>query len=104
MSMSRTTRFWIYLLAFAMVGFWLNVFAILVVASTNGLAGVPAPLLQLVYVAYWPSWLCGVPHENFFHPDLLKPLIMNVTGWTVLGGLASLVHHSVARTRTSAAL
>jgi len=26
MSMSRMTRFWIYVLAFAMVGFWLNVF------------------------------------------------------------------------------
>ena len=101
MPMTRTTRFWLYLLVIAMTGFWLNVAAIMVVATANGLGGLPRPFLQLIYVAYWPSWVCGLAHENFFDPDLFGPFVMNWIGWTVLGGLVGFIHNKVAQRRAS---
>ncbi len=75
----------------ATIGFWLNLLALMVVATSNGLAGVPSPLLELIYVACWPSALSGVPHENYFYPEGLRNMLINVLGWTLLGTLPSVL-------------
>jgi hypothetical protein len=85
---------WIYLVSAGIVGFALNVVATLIVATTRG-PGVPSPLLELIYLACWPSALCGVAHQSYFYPHLLKNVARNIIGWTLLGGLAEMLHSAV---------
>lgn len=99
--MTRTARLWIYMLSTTMMGFCLNVMGILVVASTSGLPGLPEPFLLLVRIAYWPSWLIGIPQLYYFNPDISRPFITNMVGWLALGGILALLHNALTSLRSS---
>jgi hypothetical protein len=94
--MSPTLRLGLYLMFPAMFGFGLNVFVEMIVATAMGPHGVPSPLRELVDLAYWPTALCGVPHEHYFYPEGWKCFVTNILGWTLLGGLLGLVHAAIA--------
>jgi hypothetical protein len=88
---SSAGRFWVSSLVVLMLGFWLNVAAVMIVATTNGAPGVPSPLLQVVYVAYWPSLLRGLPHDTWFYPDARPAFTSNAVGWLAAAVLTGAV-------------
>ncbi len=89
--MSRMARVFLGLLAGAMVGFWLNAFALIFVISANGLPEVPPPFEQIIEAACWPSALMGVPPQEYFYTHALRNILVNVLGWTAVGLLPGLL-------------
>jgi hypothetical protein len=85
--MKPSARIWVSVLSAAMLGFWLNVAAMMIVATSNGLSGVPSPFLEIIYVAFWPTWLQGVPHEVWFYPDGTRHMLGNIAAWTAAGAI-----------------
>src|SRR5438552_18030531 len=77
----------------ALVGIALNILAIGLVITANGLPGMPFLSLVVVYAAYWPCWLLSVPPEHYFDPDsaLLRALAINLAGWCGLGTVIGVV-------------
>lgn len=92
-------------MASTMCGIVLNVGAILVVFGTNGLPGVPLLFMPILYAAYWPCMLAGVPPERYFNADagLFQAFILNVTGWWCVGALVGVVDSLRARKTERAA-
>jgi hypothetical protein len=86
------TRLLLYALFGAVGGFWLTVAAICVVLAS----GEPRSFIEL---AYWPTRHSGIPPSNYMNPDLMRPLLLNMLGWTVVAVLLGVLHHVVVALR-----
>jgi hypothetical protein len=94
--MRLEVRLGLYALLFATGGVVLSIFAVLIVASGNGLSRLPAPFEALVATAYWPARVSGIAPGAFFSPNLFSPIMINLIGWAVAGTLLAILHHSFA--------
>jgi hypothetical protein len=89
--MTRAARLYVFVPVAAGLGVSLNLAAMMIVATTSGLSGVPSPLLEIVYLACWPSALIGVPHEYYFYTHYLRNMLVNILGWATVGIVPSLL-------------
>ena len=97
--MTPRTRLWLYCGAAAAAGFLLNGFAVVIVMSGSGGPGLPPLLAFPVYLAFWPTWLAGMAREQWFYPDLLGPIVLNIAGWSTVGVLAAVMQNAITRSR-----
>jgi hypothetical protein len=86
------TRVLLYALFGALGGLWLTVAAIIAVLAS----GEPRSLIEL---AYWPTRHSGIPPSRYMNPDLMRPLLLNILGWTVVAVLLGVFHHVVIELR-----
>ncbi len=88
--MSLRARLLLYGLCGVMGGFWLSMIAVLAILAAGG----PALVIE---TAYWPSRLTGVPPDQYANPDLVRPIVRNILGWTLASEMIGVAHHLLLR-------